>query len=359
MALKVFISSPAGLDFERNIIRDEINSLSEFEARSGNPSLEIIRWPDDIGAGVGDYGQSVINRQTSNHDILVCVLATRMGTPTPRANSGTEEEFDRALEAILRGDRTEVILLFGNEPIRPLAIDPHQLFLVRAFREKASRLGVLYHTFGDHDELRQLFRTSLRAAYERLTRPGYGVTRLEPRISTPAVRKKVIDIGDLTMQNSETSPQRAWAHIIPLSSHRRQRISILGTIETASPYFRFGFKYYDSREPLFSAGSIQTVGQNILFHIGRNAIELPWFVTAYRASYRIGSDKVLEGTGGKAEGRFGFLIDASDTITFMLDNRKLVETYFQMDGLANVALLGWSDEHEFECSLRNLRLEVS
>ncbi len=84
---RVFLSSPSGLDPDRAIVVDEINLLSESALSSGKPGLSIIRWPDDIAAAVAGYGQSVINSQTSNSNIFVCLIGARMGTPTPRANS--------------------------------------------------------------------------------------------------------------------------------------------------------------------------------------------------------------------------------------------------------------------------------
>src|SRR5437764_1395957 len=110
----VFISSPSGLDAEKAIVADEIKSLSDRGTLTDAPGLTATAWPDGIAAGVASYGQSVINRQTSQFDILVCLVGARMGTPTPRANSGTEEEFDRAMEAMLSDAPVQILLFFSN-----------------------------------------------------------------------------------------------------------------------------------------------------------------------------------------------------------------------------------------------------
>ena len=164
----VFVSSPGGLDDEKAVVFEEIEAFSRESAKDHKPPLRVIAWPTDIAAGTAGYGQGVINRQTSHLDILVCLVGTRMGTPTPRANSGTEEEFDCAMEAILRGHPIQLLLLFSDIAVHPQSIDPHQLLLVRAFREKAARLGVLYHTFSHLNQLRHLFQVSLQKAYYAL-----------------------------------------------------------------------------------------------------------------------------------------------------------------------------------------------
>ncbi len=207
---RVFISSPSGLDAEQSIVVDEIRSLSEQGLLNKAAGLSVVKWPDDIAAGAASYGQSVINRQTAYYDILVCLIGTRMGTPTPRANSGTEEEFDRAIEAILSGKPVQVLLFFGNIPARPQSLDPNQLLLVRAFREKASRLGVLYHTYADHKELRNLVRISLREAYELLC--GNSATnRYLPKTENmvTSTQPQTILLGAKTLSDHKTAPQ--WA----------------------------------------------------------------------------------------------------------------------------------------------------
>ena len=356
--MRVFISSPGGLDAERAIIISEITTLSDQEAQKGNLAVSIIRWPDDIAAGIAEYGQSVINRQTVDHEILVCLIGSRMGSPTPRASSGTEEEFDRAIEAVLNGEQVQLLLFFSNLPVRPMDLDPNQLLLVRAFREKASRLGVLYHTFNDHDQLRSLFRNSFREAYDSAR--SKGLRRFQPKLDRAvlAFPSTTVEIGSIVLRNRETAPQRADSRIVPLAEYRGQNISLTGVLSTSSLYFRFGFKYYDVREQLFGPGTIQTPGQNIVVHIGRNTDNPIWFVTAYRGSYRVGPDRPIKGTADWNEAQFSFEVSSSDTVTLLLNGQPVHEMLFVMDGLPCLALLGWSDEHEFLCELRDVTLHV-
>ena len=300
-------------------------SLSKHGLQKGTPSISTVKWPDDIAASAALYAQSVINRQTADYDILVCLIGTRMGTPTPRANSGTEEEFDRAMEAVLCGTPVQVLLFFSNMLVRPHDLDPNHLFLVHAFREKASRLGVLYHIYRDLDELRQRIRVSLGEAYNFLC----GISQKNPLLPTIVTRvsstqPQTIHLSNVILRNRNTAPQWADSYLIPLAQYRRQDIRLTWTIKTFSSYFRFGFKYYDSREALFSAGSIQTVGHNIVFHVGKNSDNQTWFCTSYKGSYRLGPDRPLIGTTGYTSARF--VLDISSTggvVLYFEDNAIL------------------------------------
>lgn len=358
----VFVSSPGGLDAERAVVFEEIEAFSSDATNANKPSLRLIAWPTDIGAGAAGYGQGVINRQTSHLDIFVCLVGTRMGTPTPRANSGTEEEFDCAMEAILSGHQIQLLLLFSDIPVRPQDIDPYQLLLVRAFREKAARLGVLYHIFSDLDRLRDLFRISLQKAHEALyDRSSQATHSLADPLLLHTTACKTIKLPDRILRGGPTSTAPQWADslLIPLAEYRRQPVRLTWTMTTSSDYFRFGFKYYDSREALYSAGSIQTVGQNILFHVGKNLDNSHWFATLYRSGIRLAADKPLNDARSQSSAHFELEVSSTDIVTFRMDQQVLAEIFFPIDGLPALALLGWGDENSFQCAMSNLTLSVN
>jgi hypothetical protein len=110
-----------------------------------------VSWPDDVYPAVNTDAQAEINRQlTSTCDIYVGILGSRFGTATPRAGSGTEEEFNEAL-ARFRASPTSLRLLFyfkraGHDPF---TIDPEQLRQVQSFRKRLGDEGVLFNDFAD------------------------------------------------------------------------------------------------------------------------------------------------------------------------------------------------------------------
>lgn len=356
--INIFISSPSGVEAEKEIAIETIRAFSDEEEARNEPGVNVRSWPQTIAAGNAPYGQSVINRQVADLDILVCIVGARMGTRTPRANSGTEEEFDRAIEAINLGRGVQILLFFSNLSTPLQNIDPYQLFLIRAFREKASRLGILYQFYSSHEEFRHLVSISLREAYGYV-RCSRDKSRFRPQATPFETAPAVMLPQDVDVVLSDsTAAQRASYHLIPLAPYRHCDIRVSGTLATASPYFRFGFKYYDAREPVLSAGSVQTFGQNILFHIGKNVESPTWFGTPYRAGNRAGDNTPIPDTEGISTAPFEIRITSDETVTFHLNGKPIYEQHFPVDGLANLAIMAWGDEHHFTCAVRGLQVNI-
>jgi hypothetical protein len=355
---RIFISSPDGLERERKIILNEINDFSKRAVKIGGPGLTVVEWPKDIAAGKAMYSQDVINRQTKNLDILICVVGERMGTSTPRADSGTEEEFDRTIEAIQRGEKIEVLLFFSNIEVKPHDLDPNQIFLVHAFRERVSMIGVLYQLFNSHKELKKHLRNALGDAYDILR--GHANDKNSQNIISNINASNVVEeiiFGNLKLVNRQ-APQRADNFQISLAKYQRKNIRLTWKLETKSDYFRFGFKYYNSKEYIFSGGTIQTFGHNIVFHVAKNIDDPYWFKASYKGGLRIGVNTPLEGTQGKQTGDFILERFASGNIVLKLDGKMIYEDYFVFDGLPNLALLAWGDQHEFCCEVSDLKMQI-
>src|SRR5580692_1873119 len=96
--LSVFISSPSNLSEVRSVAEAAIEEVSNILRKTSDIGLKPISWKKDIVPGVAGDGQEVINMQTlKKYDIYLGMIGSRFGTSTPRAGSGTEEEFDLAL----------------------------------------------------------------------------------------------------------------------------------------------------------------------------------------------------------------------------------------------------------------------
>lgn len=356
--IDLLLSSPGDVRTERKIVLEEIKKLNSQKRSPQRPSINVIRWPESIAAGKADYSQSVINQQSKKNEILVVIIGSRLGSPTPRANSGTEEEFDRAIESAFRGNPVQILLFFINVPVRMGDIDPHQLMLVHYFRDKAQRLGVLFHKYSNLLEFRRLFRKSLSSAFSNAIQAKAGVGAVTMRADERAAVTK--SLGAIHFRKQTTAPQWAAApYIIPLAAYRDAKVVLRGVLHTKSRYFRFGFKYYDSREPHFSPGSVQTFGQNILVHVGKNISPDTWFLTAYRAGNRLDPDMPLVELDTSRPVNFSIEIDPSGNVVMKLNSVAVFERFFLVDGIPCLALLAWGDEHIFECDLTDIYLDIS
>jgi hypothetical protein len=147
--LTVFVASPSDVAAERAILEDVVQELNVTWSSSLGVALEVVGWTTHAHPAMGTDAQDVINRQIPpGYDIFVGIMWTKFGTPTGRAGSGTEEEFDRAL-ARYRDDPSSVKIMFyfKDAPVPPSELDLAQYGNVRSFRERLGKEGGLYWTF--------------------------------------------------------------------------------------------------------------------------------------------------------------------------------------------------------------------
>lgn len=164
--LQVFVASPSDVAAERSILAEVISELNTLWSSKFGVRLETVRWETHAFPAFGTDAQDVINRELpSDCDIFVGIMWTRFGTPTARAESGTLEEFERAL-ARHKASPTAVQLMiyFKDAPVSPFEIDAAQLAAVRAFRERVGVEGGLHWRFSSPED----FRTQVRVHLSRV-----------------------------------------------------------------------------------------------------------------------------------------------------------------------------------------------
>lgn len=144
---KVFLASPGDVQEERGIVRKVIETYNQIHS-SDNIRLELLCWEDSTHPSFGDYPQDVVNSQIGDdYDVFIGILWARFGTPTPKYESGTEEEFYRAYERYKNGDSIELLVYRKDESIPPSSIDVEQLQKVNSFTSEVGKLGGYYFTF--------------------------------------------------------------------------------------------------------------------------------------------------------------------------------------------------------------------
>lgn len=210
-----FISSPGDVTAERKIAPRIISELNSVYVQATGHILWPLMW-ETMSGGLGEDPQAVINRQTPDYDIFVGIVWSRFGTPTRRAGSGTEEEFDRALALHVSGARNVDFMVFVKTADLPHGVDGEQLKNVRAFIEKLQATGILYHTFRDNSEFEGLLRQHMLQYLAAKTTEGQRATH----------RGDVKTIGS----NSEDRPHAALlSDIIKFSTALEQSIEFMAT----------------------------------------------------------------------------------------------------------------------------------
>lgn len=159
--LELFLASPSDTAEERKIVESVIQQVNQMLRSRIGRSIELVKWETHASPGVGIDSQDVINRCIGeSYDIFVGIMWCKFGTPTGRCLSGTEEEFNLALNRFERNQHSpHIMFYFKNEFVDPKTLDLNQLSKVREFKEKIGSYNkTLYWEFKESSEFEELFR---------------------------------------------------------------------------------------------------------------------------------------------------------------------------------------------------------
>ena len=161
--IRVLIASPADVQEERDLVEKIIEQVNRIVTALEPPiRLRLIRWETAVQPAIGGDPQAIVNSQVpAEYEVFIGILWTHFGTPTPRSDSGTLEEFEAAV-ARHKEDPSSVSVMFyfKNAPRAPMDIDPKQLQKVQEFREKYKKDGI-YGTFTNTENFKDTLHMHL------------------------------------------------------------------------------------------------------------------------------------------------------------------------------------------------------
>lgn len=158
----IFVSSPWDVLTERACVTAVVEELNRLWGRFLAFQLDLLQDATDTYSSIGADGQDVVNTQIGDeYDLYLGIMGARFGTPTPRAGSGTEEEFSRALERY-RHDRSAIQIMFFFRRLSPddLSVS-EQAQRVQAFMARVRDEGVYTQNFLHTEELASLLRRGI------------------------------------------------------------------------------------------------------------------------------------------------------------------------------------------------------
>jgi hypothetical protein len=163
LVIRVFVAFPEELKDEVSAIEASVEELNVVLSRELGRRLEVVTWRNAANPGVGTDPQAVINEHIGDtYDIFIGLLWTRFGTPTPRAGSGTEEEFERAYSRLKASPGSIRLMIYFKRALVDIGqIVPAQIEAINAFRSKLGPQGVLYWDFTTREEFENYIRMHL------------------------------------------------------------------------------------------------------------------------------------------------------------------------------------------------------
>ncbi|MGO6679598.1 hypothetical protein [Rhizobium leguminosarum] len=231
--ISIFLSTPSDVAEERNALSSlisEINDVVAFLAPERNVNLKLIHYETNVYPNIGSAPQDVINSQIPiDYDIHFGVMWKRCGTPTKSADSGTVEEFDRALAHREKTGKPTIMFYFSNEEISLPTTDEEieQLRKVMTFRRRLETIG-LTAAYPTRDEFRERARIGLLRAVADILRDDMPSRELdEEAVASPALNE---NLGALARQYDQVRLEMQ-----PGSRRTRRMTTILEDMKAEAP----------------------------------------------------------------------------------------------------------------------------
>lgn len=207
---KCFISSPGDCQEERETCQKVIDRINTGLAKHLGIGLETFMWEYDVLPDMGKNGQEIIDEyiERSNYDVFIGIMKNRYGHPTKKAGSGTEHEFNDAIERKnnCKNSLPKIIFFFGNEkvdlddPNIEKVLEQHKK--VKEFKSSISDNG-LYASFKTLDEFEKSLEEKLNLFISELS-PLHNPNKKIKEVDF-VLKKLEEDLNDsLTIYNEKT-----------------------------------------------------------------------------------------------------------------------------------------------------------
>ena len=147
--LTVFVASPGDVSDERDRLDTIVQNINTAHARRTGVRLELFRWERDVSPAMGADPQAVINDQIpQDYDVFIGIWWNRFGSRTPRAESGTVEEYEMARQRYRDNPNSVRLMPYFkiSPPLNMDNFDPDQYKKILNFRAKIAN-EVVYREF--------------------------------------------------------------------------------------------------------------------------------------------------------------------------------------------------------------------
>lgn len=118
---KCFISSPGDCVNERESTENVIEKINKGLAHHLGINFKTFMWEYDVLPDMGRNGQEIIDEyiKKSDYDLFIGIMKNRFGHPTKKAGSGTEHEFNDAIERKTKSSTStpKILFYFGKDEV--------------------------------------------------------------------------------------------------------------------------------------------------------------------------------------------------------------------------------------------------
>ena len=165
----VFVSSTSEMREERELFSEVVALLNKQRGVREGFQLRILMWEHDVTPDAGITPQDHINSEIGqDYEIFVGILCSRFGTATEKYGSGTEEEFNLALQRREENGSLPRIIFYFRDPRSAVQeIDAEQLVKVDKFKKSIAGKSI-YKTYNSVQEFRTYLFDHLDSAIDKI-----------------------------------------------------------------------------------------------------------------------------------------------------------------------------------------------
>jgi hypothetical protein len=211
--IRLVLASPADVEPEWKSVERVVEEVNHGVARELGLRVEISNWRTDTFPGFhaeGPQGHVDEGLRIDSADILLAIFWTRFGTPVPGADSGTQHEIMRAIDAWRVAGRPQVMVYFKTARYSPKDQHEHsQWAKVREFRD-AFPEGGLFGSFGSKPQFETQLRRDLTNAIRSFSKHSNSSSR--------SASSKTRDARRVEEDLSEPIPFTGELSFVPRSS---------------------------------------------------------------------------------------------------------------------------------------------
>ena len=158
---KIFLASPGDTSEERQLAEEVVAEINRTIGSRDEFHLDLLKWENNTYPSIGADGQDVISKQIgSDYHIFIGLMWKKFGTPTKRAGSGTEEEFELAYNRYSQKKDIQIMFYFNGTSI-PQDSNLEDFQKVLTFKKKIEELGAYHFTYQNAKGFEKLLREHL------------------------------------------------------------------------------------------------------------------------------------------------------------------------------------------------------
>lgn len=153
---RIMIGCPSDVKEEVIIAKEIIRSWSETNADLDKIVLLPLHWSTNSFPEMGKHPQKALDRQlVDRSDLLVCIFASKIGTATDTAESGSIEEIEEHVK------HNKPVMLYFRKNIDISTTSPENLSKLMDFKQRMKD-KTLWWEYGDENEFKEVFNHHLQ-----------------------------------------------------------------------------------------------------------------------------------------------------------------------------------------------------